>query len=190
MSEGHLSPTVRPGRVYAGVVIPLPEPMGQELQDWRSSFGDAQAGTVPAHITLMIAERGEDWAELASHVREVADRWEPFHVEIRGTGTFRPVTPVVYLRIEGGHDQCVQLHCDLSEHHLESASPFDFHPHVTLAHGTTEEGLDRAQHVLRTYHASFLVDHIDLYEGDEHGAWHVRDRIPFGGAGTDDRDAH
>ena len=61
MSEGHISPTVRPGQVYAGVVIRLPEPLGRELQDWRASFGDTQAGTVPAHITLMISTRGKDW---------------------------------------------------------------------------------------------------------------------------------
>lgn len=188
MSEGHISPTVRPGQVYAGVVIRLPEPLGRELRDWRASFGDTQAGTVPAHITLMISTRGKDWDELVAHVRDVVSGWEPFHVEIDGTGTFRPLTPVVYLRIGRGFEECVRLHRELHGDTMRSASPFDFHPHVTLAHGTTEDDLNRAQAMLRTYRAGFMVDHIDLYEADEHGAWHVRDKVPFGAKAVGHRD--
>ncbi|RKQ34096.1 2'-5' RNA ligase family protein [Kocuria tytonis] len=190
MSEGQVSPTVRPGHAYAGVVIRLPDPVGRELQDWRESFGDEQAGTVPAHITLMISALEENWDDLLAHVRAVAARWEPFHVEIHGTGTFRPVTPVVYLRLERGSEQCAALHRELRSHRMESASPFEYHPHVTLAHGTSDEVLDRAQQMLRAYRAAFLVDRIHLYEGDERGAWHVRDSIPLGGTSADHRDAH
>ena len=179
MSTHYTSPTIRPGRVYAGVVIGLPEPVGRELRDWRASFGDPAGEAVPAHITLLIAPRWHSWDTLVTHVRDVASCWEPFHVEIKGTGTFRPVTPVVYLRVEDGYRQCVQLHEQLNAAELANASPFELHPHVTLAHAVTDEDLDRAQEMLRTYHASFLVDRIDLYEGDEHGSWHVREHIPF-----------
>lgn len=184
MKNQHSSPTVKPGQVYAGVVIELPEPMGKELQDWRASFGDPVAGSVPAHITLMIAAREDRWDELVAHVRAVVTGWKPFHVEINGTGTFRPVTPVVFLCIDKGYQDCVALHSRLNQAELVSASPFEFHPHVTLAHAVPDEHLDRAQQMLRTYRASFLVDHIDLYEGDENGQWHVRERIAFAG---DDR---
>ena len=181
MSQGHPSPTVRPGHTYAGVLIPLPEPMARELQDWRTSFGDSSAGTTPAHITLMITAVHDNWEQLAKRVGDVAAQWQPFHVEIGGTGTFRPLTPVVYLRVVGGYRECVQLHEQLNAADLVSASPFDFHPHVTLAHAVRDEDLDRAQEMLRTYRASFLVDRIDLYEGDEQGAWRVREQIPFTG---------
>lgn len=190
MSQGHPSPTVRPGRVYAGVVIRLPDPVGRELLDWRASFGDEQAGAAPAHITLMITAVEDNWEQLARHVREVAAQWRPFHVEISGTGTFRPLTPVVYLRIARGAEQCTALHRELHAHHIESASPFDYHPHVTLAHGATDEVLDRAQETLRTYSAGFLVDHLHLYEGDADGVWHPRQSIPFGAPGTDVRGTH
>ena len=190
MNQGLPSPTVLPGRVHAGVVIRLPEPTGREVQDWRASFGDVQAGSAPAHITLMITAVAGNWERLVAHVRRVAARWEPFHVQIRGTGTFRPVTPVVYLRVERGAEQCTTLHRELHAEHIESASPFDFHPHVTLAHGTTDETLDRAQQMLRTYTAGFLVDRVHLYEGDEQGVWHERESIPFGVPATGDRDAH
>ena len=40
----------------------------------------------------------------------VAARRRPFRLTLRGTGTFRPVSPVVYLRVDEGWDECVGLH--------------------------------------------------------------------------------
>ena len=74
MKNQHSSPTVKPGQVYAGVVIELPEPMGKELQDWRASFGDPVAGSVPAHITLMIAAREDRCRQ-----REACGCWDLCH---------------------------------------------------------------------------------------------------------------
>jgi 2'-5' RNA ligase len=179
------SPTLRPGRVYAGVVIELPEPVGRELQDWRASFGDPASYAVPAHITLMIAPQEACWDDVVERVRSVARDWRPFRVEINGTGTFRPVTPVVYLRIGEGGEECRALHEALHEERLVSASPFDFHPHVTIAHAVDEEDLDRAQDMLRTYRAGFLVDRIGLYELDVEGVWQIREEFPFEGGGRE-----
>ena len=118
-----------------------------------------------------------------ARVRSVARDWEPFRVEINGTGTFRPVTPVVYLRIREGGEQCRALHEALHEEQLVSASPFAFHPHVTIAQAVDEEDLDRAQRLLRTYRAGFLVDRIGLYELDGNGEWQIREEFPFEGGG-------
>ncbi|MCD1144832.1 2'-5' RNA ligase family protein [Kocuria sp. LUK] len=183
MSRPQQSPTIRPGRVYAGVVIELPEPVGRELQDWRASFGDPASYAVPAHITLMIAPQDASWDDVVERVRTVAREWAPFRVEIDGTGTFRPVTPVVYLRIAEGAEQCRALHEALHGERLVSASPFAFHPHVTIAQAVEEEDLDRAQQMLRTYRAGFLVDRIGLYELDADGTWRTREEIPFANGG-------
>lgn len=187
MTRTQQSPTVRPGQVYAGVVIELPEPVGQELQDWRASFGDPDSYAVPAHITLVIAPGPTSWDDVEQRVAAVARQWCPFRVEINGTGTFRPVTPVVYLRIGEGEEQCRALHDALHEEHLVSASPFEFHPHVTIAHAVDEEDLDRAQEMLRTYRAGFLVDRVGLYQLDGHGAWQIREEFPFRGNGRERR---
>lgn len=183
MTRTHQSPTIRPGELYAGVVIELPEPVGRELQDWRASFGDPASYAVPAHITLMIAPRWACWEDVVQRVRSVAGDRQPFRVEINGTGTFRPVSPVVYLRIGEGEEQCRALHRALHEEQLVSASPFEFHPHVTIAQAVEEKDLDRAQQMLRTYRAGFLVDRIGLYELDGRGTWQIREEFPFAGSG-------
>lgn len=190
MSEAHPSPTVRSGVVHAGVVLRLPEPTGRELQNWRASFEDQSADAVAPHITLMITELDRPWDELADRVRQALAQQDPFHVEVNGTGTFRPLTPVVYLRIERGREQCTALHAALARHGLVSASPFDYHPHVTLAHGTDDAALDRAQEMLRTYRAGFLVDRVHLYEGDAQGHWHPRQSLALGARTANEHGAH
>ena len=190
MSAEHLSPTVRPGHRHTGVVLRLPEPVGRELQDWRASFGEAPAGLAVPHITVMISPLERAWSVTEERVRGALAAHGPFHVEINGTGTFRPVTPVVHLRIGRGHHECLALHRSLHAHGLVSASPFDYHPHVTLAHGADDAVLDRAQHMLRTYRAGFLADRVHLYEGDEHGVWHERSSIPLGQPAADQHVRH
>ena len=131
--------------------------------------------------------RTEAWGMFQKRSGEVVKR---FHVEINGTGTFRPLTPVVYLRIERGREQCTALHAALARHGLVSASPFDYHPHVTLAHGTDDAALDRAQEMLRTYRAGFLVDRVHLYEGDAQGHWHPRQSLALGARTANEHGAH
>jgi len=41
------------GRTRVGVAVAVPDPWGAELEGWRASFGDPQAGSIPAHITLL-----------------------------------------------------------------------------------------------------------------------------------------
>ena len=36
-----------------GVALAIPEPWATELQDYRTSVGDAMAATIPTHITLV-----------------------------------------------------------------------------------------------------------------------------------------
>ena len=36
-----------------GVAVAIPEPWATELQDYRTSVGDAMAATIPTHVTLV-----------------------------------------------------------------------------------------------------------------------------------------
>ncbi len=93
-----------------GVILGFPPAIAEELQRWRASFGDPMAGVIPAHITLVTTTPAKDWEATREHVREVARAQAPFMVTIAGTGTFRPVSPVVYINVEEGFDACVDLH--------------------------------------------------------------------------------
>lgn len=163
-----------------GVVVALPEPYASELRAWRASFGDPLAEVVPAHITLVTTTPAEDWQAVLQHVRAVAAKQRSFRVELRGTSGFRPVSPVVYLKVVDGFEECVQLHGLLQNGPLDRELPFPFHPHVTVAHDISELGMDEAQRRLRSYHAEFLVDSMGLYEHDADGVWQLQEELIFG----------
>ena len=140
------------------------------------------AEVIPAHITLVTTTETHDWEAAAEHVRSVAARAEPFRVELSGTGSFRPVSPVVYLNVTDGFDECVRLHKELQQGPLERDLPFPYHPHVTVAHDVPAEQLDAAESALGSYTESFTVASMGLYEHDSEGFWQLREELRFGTA--------
>lgn len=166
---------------FAGVVVALPEPLASVLLRWRLSFGDAGAEAIPAHITLVTTTPVQDWRATARHVRRVADRQQPFTVVIEGTGSFRPVSPVVYLKVRQGFNDFVRLHADLQLGPLQRTLPFPYHPHITVAHGISDEGMDEAEETLRNFTASFPIRSMGLYEHGSSGIWLLQEEFNFGG---------
>ena len=94
-----------------GVAIGIPEPYTSELQVWRERLGDPNAADIPPHVTLLppTALHSEELEEVEEHLRAVAAVREPFIVHLRGTGTFRPVSPVVFVPLVQGISDCEQL---------------------------------------------------------------------------------
>jgi len=94
-----------------GIVVPIPEPWAQLLVDWRSKVGDAQANVVPPHVTLLpptevpVADR----TAISAHLAEVARRHPSFDMHLAGTGTFRPVSDVVFIAVARGIGNCELL---------------------------------------------------------------------------------
>ncbi|MET4589950.1 2'-5' RNA ligase family protein [Arthrobacter sp. 754] len=168
-----------------GVILGFPPAIAEELQRWRASFGDPMAGIVPAHITLVTTTPTHDWEATREHVRSVARRQAPFMVTVAGTGSFRPVSPVVFINVEDGFGECVDLHEKLQTGPLERDLPFSYHPHVTIAHDVSPESLDEAETVLKDYRATFPVVSMGLYEHDADGIWQLREELDFG-TETDD----
>lgn len=162
-----------------GVTIPIPDPLAGELEAWRASFGDPMA-VVPPHITLITTTPATDWDQTIDHVRAVAQQQQPFSVRLSSTGSFRPVSPVVFLKLAEGFDECMDLHAKLQTGPLERDLEFPFHPHVTVAHDVSEAGLDAAVEELHTFEAAFEVRSLGLYEHVTSGLWKLREEICFG----------
>ncbi|MDP5227451.1 MULTISPECIES: 2'-5' RNA ligase family protein [Arthrobacter] len=165
-----------------GVVIGFPENVASELQVWRASFGDPMAPHVPAHITLVTTTPARDWGSALDHVRSVARHSEPFTVTLKGTGSFQPVSPVVFLNVDRGFDSCVRLHEALQDGPLARDLDFPFHPHVTVAHDVGTSSLQDAEQALSSYEATIPVDRIGVYEHVANGFWKLREEVPLGGA--------
>jgi 2'-5' RNA ligase len=148
-----------------GVSVAVPEPWGAELQDYRVGLGDATASGIPTHITLLPPVDVEDplMPLVHEHLQQAAARARPFEVHLRGTGTFRPVSPVVFVNVVRGISGCEQLAQAVRTGPLAVDPTFPYHPHVTVAHHLDEELLDRAFDDLETFDCRFTVDHFSLY---------------------------
>ncbi|MER7178018.1 2'-5' RNA ligase family protein [Streptomyces hyaluromycini] len=174
------------GTVTIGVSIAVPEPHGSLLQERRAGFGDAAAHGIPTHVTLLPpAEIAEgSLAAVEAHLSEVAAAGRPFPMRLCGTGTFRPLSPVVYVQVVQGADDCAWLQQRVRDASgpLDRELQFPYHPHVTVAHGIDEAAMDRAFAELADYEAEWPCTGFALYEQGADGVWRkLRDYV-FGGS--------
>lgn len=156
-----------------GVAIAIPEPWATELQDYRTSIGDATATHIPTHITLIppteVAD--SDLGAVTGHLAEASAGVDPFDIHLRGTGTFRPVSPVVFVMLAEGISACELLADAVRRGPLAMDLHFPYHPHVTIAHHLDDATLDRAFDELATFECRFPVGAFSLYVHDEHAGW-------------------
>ena len=165
-----------------GVSIAVPEPWGSELQQYRIDVGDESAEGIPTHVTLLppYVVDDEHLDRVVAHLEEAARGAEPFGMHLRGTGTFRPVSPVVFVNVVEGIGSCEQLASAVRRGPLAVESEFPFHPHVTIAHDLPEAELERAFVELGTYDASFEVDRMWLYLHQPGTGWLPTRSFPLG----------
>ncbi|MEO7783799.1 MAG: 2'-5' RNA ligase family protein [Terracoccus sp.] len=156
-----------------GVSIPIPSPHGEYLQQRRHDFGDAAAWRIPAHITLLPPTPVDDevYAAFRDHCAAVAAAQEPFDVLLRGTGTFRPLSDVVYIQVAQGVSACESLEMALRRGPVARTPDFYYHPHVTVAHNVEDPQLDRAFDDLADYAVGFRVTAFNVYEQGTDDRW-------------------
>lgn len=162
-----------PQHHHIGVAIEIPEPFGSRLEAARKSVSDPQAGKVPAHVTLLPPTLLPDdrIGMVCDHLEHAAAQLDPFKILLRGTGTFRPVSQVVFVALAAGISECEQLEECIRSGILRQDLRFNYHPHVTIAHDVSSADLDRAFESMAGFEAEFLVDRFTLYTYTDAGEW-------------------
>lgn len=188
-----------------GVAIALPPHYAVQVRAVREAAGDPLAEVVPPHITLLppTAVDVDSLDEVMQHLRNVAAATQPFEIHLDEVGTFRPVSPVVYLGLRSGAEECDRLQGRVRDSRgpLARSLSFPFHPHVTLAHEVADEGLDTAARKGSELTMDFTVTKLHLYRhlghpgqasrsgrrgrgSDAGGAWEVAAAFAFAGSLT------
>ena len=173
-----------PAQARIGISIAVPEPWAALLQEARRSFGDPRALTIPPHITV-VGPTVVDEAVMPAvldHLDKVAGETPAFRMHLRGSGTFRPVSPVVFVNVVQGIAECEQLEQTARSGVLAQESRFNYHPHVTVAHEVPDAALDRAFVQMAGFDADFDVTAIWLYEHGDDGVWRPEQRFDLRGA--------
>ena len=169
--------------VVVGVAVAIPDPWGPELEAWRASFDDPLAGLIPAHITLLppTSVALVDLPVVEAHLQAAAASVAPFEVHLRGSGTFRPVSPVVFVALASGIAGCERVESAIRRGPLARELDFPYHPHVTVAHDLEDDVLDQAYEALAPFSARFPVGECALYVHGTDGVWQVRRTFALAG---------
>lgn len=156
-----------------GVAVAIPEPWASQLQDYRTSVGDLTATQIPTHITLIppLELDAADLDAVEQHLADAALEVAPFDIHLRGTGTFRPVSPVVFVTVAEGIAGCELLADAVRRGPLAVDLEFPYHPHVTVAHHLADAQLDRAFADLANFECEFVVERFALYVHDPEAGW-------------------
>ncbi len=165
-----------------GVSVAVPDPWGSDLQEYRVRLGDPTASGIPTHVTLLPPIDVEDslMSAIHDHLEAVASRTAPFAMRLRGTGTFRPVSPVVFVNVVEGISGCEVLASAVRRGPLAIDAQFPYHPHVTVAHHLDDPALDRAFDELAEFECRFAVDSFSLYVHDADQGWKPTCRYELG----------
>jgi 2'-5' RNA ligase len=166
-----------------GVAIDIPEPWGARLTRRRADAGDPQAAYTPAHVTLLgPTEVATDaLPAVEKHLEAVAEAQRPFTIHLRGTGTFRPVTEVVFVTLAVGISECELLaEAIAAADGVDRDARFPYHPHVTVAQDVPAEALDAVFEDLAGFSAKFRVASFTLFSHGGEGPWRRRRDFPLG----------
>lgn len=170
--------------LLVGVAIAIPQPHATALATWRRDVGDPAADLVFPHVTLLPPTAVAEAAlpEVEAHLADAAAAHHPFVMHLSGTGTFRPLSPVVFIQIATGVSDCEVLESGIRRGVLARDLQFPYHPHVTVAQDIADDKLDVAYDGLAGFVARFRVDGVVLFSRDPDGRWQWRKEFPLGGA--------
>src|SRR5690606_12322239 len=104
-------PDRRPGQARSGGARRIAPPSPPVRSSVRAEVGDPLARAIPPYVTLLgptVLDR-DRMPEVTDHLAEVAGSFAPFVMGLKGAGTFRPVSPVVFVNLVRGWDECAAL---------------------------------------------------------------------------------
>lgn len=169
--------TLTPDRRYLSVVVDVPASVDAAVRAWRGRHGPG--AMAPPHVTVFMAEHLDEQDPVAAlrvpALRTACEGFSGTELELQGSGSFRPVSPVSFLKVGRGADWLHRVH-DACALVLPSASPFAYHPHLTLAHGLSEAAHDDAEAAFRDYRHAFRVERLSIFCGNLAG-WDLLDTV-------------
>ncbi len=173
-SMGSCSAPSEPINQY-GLVTYLPGELGCYLDQLRRDL--VSQCNARSHISLL-PPRSLDTSpsQAESQIRSLSLLAQPIVVKIGKVCVF-PGTSVIFLELEAGQSELVELHSKFSADALAFDEPFPFHPHITLAQnfeiGTVDERIRQAQMQWDAYTGprEFLLDRVVFVQNSANNCW-------------------
>ena len=143
------------------------------MQDYRVGLGDQEGQHIPTHITLLtpLEVPADQLDVITTHLEDCAARSGAIRIHLRGTGTFRPVSPVIFINVVAGISQLEMLAKQIRKGPLTGETKFPYHPHVTVAQEIEGGLLDQAFDELAGFDMTFVASKFWLYQHNDEAGW-------------------
>jgi len=170
-------------RHRVGVALLVPPPVATEIDGLRRALGDGTRGRIPAHVTLVppVNVTASALADALAVLRAAAaSRVGPVRLRLGPATTFHPVTPVVYLAVDGDVDALVALRDAVFRPPLARRLTHPFVPHATIADEMDPTRIPAAVAALADYRAEVTIDRLTLLAESPGRIWRPVADTPFG----------
>jgi 2'-5' RNA ligase len=133
---------------------------------------------LPAHLTLLPPRTLQISESSALHdLERVCGSEEPFEVVLGPVETFLPVTPTIYIRIDGASSRMCELHRRLNAGSLAFEEEWAYIPHLTIAKMSGEQPARSAFQIARQRWAEYsgsrriLLEKLTFVREDSQNCW-------------------
>ncbi|ORC15384.1 hypothetical protein A7979_06455 [Rothia nasimurium] len=170
-----VSPTLQASRGYLSILAQVPAELAERIVTWRLAHGATGEAARSCHITVLIT-RNERGDEALRQLRTDLSGHGAISLELGTPASFEPVAPVTYLPLTRGAACFEHIHTECAALVGESASPFPYEPHLTLANGLGEgaRALSLADFAQLPVHLrSFSVERLEVYRYERENWEHL-----------------
>ncbi|MGC1452408.1 MAG: 2'-5' RNA ligase family protein [Candidatus Sulfotelmatobacter sp.] len=140
-----------------------------------------------AHLTILPPRPLQGTESSALQILErICGGEEPFEVTLGDVETFIPVTPTIYIRVEGAAANMCELHSKLNTGTLAFEEEWPYIPHLTIAKMSTEPPARTAFQLARKRWADYsgsrriLLERLTFVREDAQNHWVDLAPVPLG----------
>ena len=152
----------------------LPDAVASEVRGLRRALGSPSLHTQPPHVTLVppvnVTESRID--EAVAVIRRAAAMMPPaLSLRLTAARTFSPVSPVVYLGIDGDVAALVRLQKLVFAGPLLRRVDYPYVPHVTLHESAVDDLITASTRVLAAFDLDVSMSSVHLLEQTADRVW-------------------
>jgi hypothetical protein len=142
---------------------------------------------LPAHLSILPPRPLQGTESSALQVLErICGGVEPFEVTLGDVETFVPVTPTVYIRVQGAAAHMSELHSKLNTEALAFEEEWPYIPHLTIVKMSAEQPAQTAFQIARQRWSHYsgsrriLLERLTFVREDVENHWVDLAPIPLG----------
>src|ERR1700676_5385986 len=168
------------------LVAYLKNPAGEFVENLRREL-HPDLPHLAAHLTILPPRPLQGTESSALQILDrICGKEEPFEVTLGDVETFVPVTPTVYIRVQGAATRMSELHSKLNTEALAFEELWPYIPHLTIAKMSAEQparmALQMARERWNRYSDSrrILLEKLTFLGEDEENCWVDLAPVPLG----------